>query len=601
MRCLLVMLLVMLLVALASVAVAAPKHEAPAAPSSTTSSFWVGPVISGTWYDPARNGEGVVLQMLSDGRVFAVWFTYPAEGEPGEQAWLIGTATAADRNTLRMDSVVQPIGARFGAAFDPTQVQQLPWGRFDFEFSDCNHATLRYEGPAAYGSGERQLVRLTELDELQCSGARDLMSNGARALSGLRSKSGTWYVPSRSGEGWLIEEFPDGRSGVYWFTYDESGRQRWIAGIGVRDGSRLVLQQPFTTRGTRFGAAFRSEAVRMDAFGDIAVEFASCDALRLTYTALRPEQGSAERAASKLTGVVGLPCIDGTPQSSGGLRWIERSPMPGSGNSEHAAVSLGEHVYTIAGFGARRSFLRFSPATGQWTTLPDLPDGRHHLSAFALADGVYAIGGYQFNGATTEYVSAYRYDLGHGRWDPRPEVSARAASNSAVLFGRAFLGSEDGSLEEYEPVARATRSLGQAAESALRDHSQVVAFLDEIWMLGGRLPETHVVSIYDPASGRWRPGPRMGVPRGGFAAAAVGNRIVVTGGETLSVTPFQVLNSTEVYTAGNASWAPGPNLPRGLHGVPGVGWNGRFFILGGSTIGGSAAAGISTVYELELP
>ena len=575
---------------------AAPRREPSTTPSSSGTSYWIGPGISGTWHDPARSGEGVVLQMLPDGSVLAVWFTYPAQGEAGEQAWLLGRATAADRNTMHMDAVVQPMGARFGAAFDPAQVQQHSWGRFEFDFGDCNHATLRYEGPTAFGSGERHLTRLTELDELQCSGERDLLPNGARALSGLRAKSGTWFVPTRSGEGWLVEEFADGRSGVYWFTYDESGRQRWIAGVGVR----LTLQQPFTTRGARFGEAFRSDAVQMETFGDIALDFFSCDAMRLDYAALRSELGSAERVTTKLTGVAGAPCLDGTPQESGGLRWIERSTMPGSGNSEHAAVSVGEYIYTVGGFGARRGFLRFSPGSGQWLALPELPDGRHHLSAFAHGNDVYAVGGFQ-TGDASPYVGAYRYDPEQSGWEPRPEVPRTQASNSAVLYGRAFIGSEEGSLQEYEPVARRTRSVGRADEPVQRDHSQVVAFLDEIWMLGGRSPETHIVSIYDPASGRWRQGPGMGFQRAGFAAATAGNRIVVTGGEMLSTTPFQVINATEVYTAGTADWTPGPNLPQGLHGVPGAGWNGRFFIFGGSTVGGSAAAGTSKVYELELP
>jgi len=581
---------------------AAPlKHQDSSTPSTTAAEYWIGPGISGTWYDPARSGEGVVLQMLPDGSVIAVWFTYPAVGEPGEQAWLLGRATAADRDTLRMETVVQPMGARFGAAFDPQQVQQLPWGRFEFEFDDCNHATLRYQGPAAYGSGERQLLRLTEVDELECIGQRDLLPNGARALDGLRAKSGTWHVPTRTGEGWLIEDFPDGRSGVYWFTFDESGRQRWIAGVGARDGARLVLQQPFLSRGTRFGAAFRSEAVQLETFGAIALEFSSCEAVQLNYAALRPELGSAQRNATKLTGVAGARCLNGTPQTSGGLRWIERSTMPGSRNSEHAAVSAGEHIYTVGGFGTPRAFQRYSPANGQWLTLPDLPDGRHHLSAFVHGDDIYAVGGFQV-ADTGGYVGAYRYAVSQGSgWMPVPEVQHSVASNSTLLFGRAFIGSDDGTLQEYEPVARRARNLGHSGEPVGRDHSQVIAFLDEIWMLGGRLPENAAVSIYNPASGRWRRGPRMSFLRGGFAAAAVGNRIVVAGGELLSTTPFQVIDSVEVYTAGDSVWTLGPNLPIGLHGVPGVSWRNRFFIIGGSTIGGSAGAGSNKVYELELP
>jgi hypothetical protein len=575
------------------------KHDGVSTPSTVGDGFWVGPAISGTWYDPQRSGEGVVLQMLPNGAVVAVWFTYPAHGEPGDQAWLLGLSSFADGNRLVMDSVVQPIGARFGADFDPDDVIRLPWGRFEFEFDDCQHLRLRYEGPAAYGSGERRLQRFTELDEVQCSGARDLLPNGARAASGMRGKSGTWYVPERAGEGWLVEEFPDGRSGVYWFTFDEAGRQRWIAGVGRRDGDRLSIDAPFFTRGARFGSAFRPADVQIETFGSIAVQFGHCRAMQLDYHGLRPELGAARRDAVRLSGVAGAPCLDALPAPSGGLRWTQIGTLPDGGTSEFAAVSLGDHIYALGGFSMPRAFRRYSPATRQWTSLPDLPEGRHHLAAFAFDQGVYAVGGYRTE-TTLPEVGMYRFDLDANRWAAIPEAPGGTASNTALLFGRAFVGSEEGSLQEFEPVSRRTRRLPASEAPVLRDHSQLVAFMDEIWMLGGRLPETALVSIYDPVSGKWRRGPTMNVARGGFAAAVVGERIVVAGGELLSSLPLQVLTATETYSAGAASWTPGPALPVALHGVPGVNWQGRFLLLGGSARAGGAG-GTDRIYELELP
>jgi hypothetical protein len=494
---------------------------------------------------------------------------------------------------------VRPQGERFGAALDPAQVVQPHWGRFEIEFADCNQLTLRYEGPAAYGSGERHLHRLTELDELQCSGARDLLPNGARAASGLRSKSGTWYVPSRSGEGWLVEEFPDGRSGVYWFTFDESGRQRWIAGVGVREQNQLRISEPFMTKGARFGPDFRPADVQFEGFGTMDLAFAGCGAMQFDYAAQRPELGSARREAVRLTRIAGAPCLDQMPVPSGGLRWVERGVLPDSGTSEFAAVATADHIYTLGGFGSSRVFQRYAPDTGAWQRLPDIPDGRHHLAAFVSGNAVYAVGGFQA-GSAQPYVTAYRFETGNNTWQPEPEVLPSAASNTAMLFGRAFIGSDDGGLQEYQPSSRRTRRLAFSEPPVGRDHAQVVAFLDEIWMLGGRAPENAVVSIYDPVSGKWRPGPEMLTPRGGFAAAAVGERLVVSGGEWLSSSPWRVLAATEVYSAGSTAWQLGPDLPVGLHGVPGVNWRNRFFALGGSRAAGFAT-GTDKIYELELP
>lgn len=592
------MLLLAMVLVFGAPLLSAHDTEAPAT-SAPVDAYRIGPAISGTWYDPARNGEGVVLQMLPDGSVVAVWFTYPPSGEAGDQAWLLGQSQAIDGDTVHFDDMVRPLGARFGAQFNPADVVHAPWGSLELSFTDCTHATLRYQGPAAFGRGERQLTRFTELDEMQCNGDRERLPNGARAPAALRARSGTWYVPSRSGEGWLIEEFADGRVGVYWFTFDEAGRQRWIVGVGQRDGSGLNLEQPFLTRGARFGDAFSSSEVQIEPFGSITLDLASCAALNLNYAATRSELGAGVRDAIRLTGVAGLPCLDVLPTSGAGTRWVERAPLPGESVSELAAVGLGAHLYALGGFGDARSFTRYTPAEDRWNVLPAMPDGRHHVAAFALDNAIYMVGG-ESDGSAQPYSGGYRFDLAAARWEPVPELPTIYGSHAAVLFGRAYLGDQDGSLQEYEPRTRRVRRLGYAPEPVGRDHSQVVAFLDEIWMIGGRLPEHSTVSIYDPASGRWRRGPFLNFSRGGFAAAVAGDRIVVGGGEFLSTTPPFVLDSTEVYAAGASAWQIGPRLPVPVHGAPGAVVNGRFYLVSGSTRATSAGSRTGRLFELEF-
>ena len=182
----------------------------------------------------------------------------------------------------------------------------------------------------------------------------------------------------------------------------------------------------------------------------------------------------------------------------------------------------------------------------------------------------------------------FRYDVATNRWEARPELTAfNFGSHAAVLNGRAFVGNGDGSLQEYDPAHRLVRRIARAQQQRPRDHSQVVAFMGEIWMIAGRSPETLSVSIYDPVTERWRAGPSINRGRGGFAAAVVGEQIVIGGGEVLSQ-PARIEPTVEIYTAGADAWRFGPNLPVAVHGVTAAALNGRFYLVGGATVAGTA-------------
>ncbi|MCU0755862.1 MAG: hypothetical protein MUE46_12180 [Xanthomonadales bacterium] len=96
--------------------------------------------LNGTWHDPARDGEGLVVQVQDDGNALLVWFTYD---DAGRQRWLYGSYDAASgRFPLR-----RPIGARFGAAFDPAQVQQPAFGHAQLRVLPDQRLRLDWRAP----------------------------------------------------------------------------------------------------------------------------------------------------------------------------------------------------------------------------------------------------------------------------------------------------------------------------------------------------------------------------------------------------------------------------------------------------------------------
>jgi hypothetical protein len=121
--------------------------------------------LSGSFYDPARNGEGLVIQYLPDGRVLAIMFTY---GPDGRQMWMFGVAEAGDK-TATMD-VVYPTGfTPWGGAFDPADVTLEAWGSWTLTWTDCDTLVFEYDSSVeGYGSGTRNYTRLTKLLGSEC-------------------------------------------------------------------------------------------------------------------------------------------------------------------------------------------------------------------------------------------------------------------------------------------------------------------------------------------------------------------------------------------------------------------------------------------------
>ncbi|MCB1599022.1 MAG: hypothetical protein KDI66_03260 [Xanthomonadales bacterium] len=117
-------------------------------------------LFSGTWFNPSRVGEGLLVQILADGRASVYWFGYRADA-PQEQTWLVGTGDF-EADVLRVVDVYRPTGGGFGPSFDPNQVVLADWGEMLLDFKSDGSLSLRWTSSLPeYGSGTRTLQRLT--------------------------------------------------------------------------------------------------------------------------------------------------------------------------------------------------------------------------------------------------------------------------------------------------------------------------------------------------------------------------------------------------------------------------------------------------------
>ena len=119
--------------------------------------------FSGTWYDPTRDGEGLMLEVTSDRRgdpmVVVTMYSYAADAS-GNQMWLIGNGPVVGDTAIVEMFVTN--GAQFGAGFNPDDVVRTHWGQLQLTFTDCGTAVLRFTAKdPAFGMGQMDLVRLT--------------------------------------------------------------------------------------------------------------------------------------------------------------------------------------------------------------------------------------------------------------------------------------------------------------------------------------------------------------------------------------------------------------------------------------------------------
>lgn len=122
--------------------------------------------ISGLWYDPSTNGEGLNLALVAPDRLIAYWFTYKADGS-GEPFWLIADGRFDGSRFSALALSVR--GTQFGAGFNAAELSTSVWGTITIEFSRCDKALLQWQSSApGFGSGTRNLQLLAGLSDRGC-------------------------------------------------------------------------------------------------------------------------------------------------------------------------------------------------------------------------------------------------------------------------------------------------------------------------------------------------------------------------------------------------------------------------------------------------
>jgi cytochrome c peroxidase len=238
--------------------------------------------MTGTWWDPARGGEGQFISFEEVGnRTVAVlaYFTYDADGNPN---WHVGSVDYSSSDTSLHFDMVQGNGPSFGVGFRADEVVLEPAGKVTLDYIACDRLLFTHEDEEIL---QFEIVRLVgPLNGVDCHGG----AGDATTSRFVGSASGSWWDAARSGEGQFIafERAGDRRvASVFYFSYDREGQSNWLVGNVDYEADADRIEVPLVTgSGARFGSAFSSDDVQIKPAGRALLESRDCSGMRLRYT-----------------------------------------------------------------------------------------------------------------------------------------------------------------------------------------------------------------------------------------------------------------------------------------------------------------------------
>jgi non-specific serine/threonine protein kinase len=247
---------------------------------------------------------------------------------------------------------------------------------------------------------------------------------------------------------------------------------------------------------------------------------------------------------------------------------------------------------------------RYDIDDDSWRRVRSMPVALNHPAAAAYRGHLYVVGGYSAaSGLAQESARLFRYRPDRDRWkELRPMPKARAALAAAVVGDRLYAvgGARGGRalrrVDIYDLTADRWRK-GPAMPTA-SEHLAATAAGGYVYALAGRAAgQGNFASLerYNPRTDRWARLPDMAKPRGGIAAATVGRRIVVFGGEESAGT----IREVELYDPKARRWSPLPDMRTPRHGLGGVARGRRVFAVQGGPEPGLHFS--SAIEALDVP
>jgi hypothetical protein len=257
---------------------------------------------SGPFYNALRDGEGTYVEILNATTALVYTFSYRPGGDGA--AWFLGVGTIRG-NSIVINDMIRPVGTSFGDGFNAADIIPTPAGGMSMVFPDCPAAApggvVAYNGNSAIGY-EGLLTRSTRLGSiLPCDGGAAVPNAGL---------SGSYFDLARDGGGIVVQWLSRDKVLVVFFTYDQSGNQLWLLGIGTPNGKSVTMDALYPAQFTSWGQAFDADEVSIETWGTFTLTWTACGAVTFEYDSTIEGFGTATRNYTRLSTLMGTSCPD---------------------------------------------------------------------------------------------------------------------------------------------------------------------------------------------------------------------------------------------------------------------------------------------------
>ncbi|MEP3280292.1 MAG: kelch repeat-containing protein [Stappiaceae bacterium] len=252
---------------------------------------------------------------------------------------------------------------------------------------------------------------------------------------------------------------------------------------------------------------------------------------------------------------------------------------------EAAFVAVNERLYLLGGRGKKPVDI-FDVHSKTWWEGASSPIEIHHFQAVPIENEIWAVGAFT-GGYPGELPMPYVliYDTVTDTWKQGPDIPEdrrRGSTGAAVVDGKIYIagGAQDGHrgghvpwLDKLDPQTGIWTQLADAPRS--RDHAALTAVDGKLVFAGGRrshAPDNTFgdvvaeVDVFDIQQGTWTTlEDPLPVPRAGNASVAIGDDVLVIGGESIGQRAAH--SDVDRLTLSTGEWHPVAPLLRGRHGT----------------------------------